>query len=50
MVRHTGENLVDEEGVAVTLVFSLQSPGVQGTGLNASEPDSFAADRDAALG
>jgi hypothetical protein len=30
MLRHTGEYFIDIEGVAITPVFALQSPGING--------------------
>jgi len=35
LVRHTGEDLIDVEGVTVAAVLSFQSPGVNGTELDA---------------
>ena len=50
MVRHTGEDFVNEEGVAVASVLSLQSACVNGSELDAPEVDGFATDCDASLG
>ena len=49
MVRHTGEDFIDIEGVAVASVFSLQSAGINSSKLDAPEPDRFAADIDASF-
>jgi hypothetical protein len=35
------EDLIDEEGVAVASVFPFQSSGIQGTELDAPEPESL---------
>ena len=40
MVRHTGEDIIDAEGVAIASVFSFQSPGIEST-----EPDTPQANR-----
>jgi len=44
MVRHTGEDLVNEECVTVTAVLSFQTACTNGTELDAAEADRFAAD------
>ena len=44
------EHFIDIEGVSVAPMFALQSPRVEGTELNAPEPNCFIADGDAALG
>ena len=49
MVRHTGEDFVDEEGIAVTSVLTFQSPGVNGTEFYASKTDCLSADGDASF-
>jgi hypothetical protein len=50
MVRHTGEDFVDEEGVAVTSVLALQSTCINGSELYAPEADCFSGYSDASLG
>jgi hypothetical protein len=50
MVRHTGEDFIDEECVAIASVFPFQSSGVYGAELDTPEANCFAADRDASLG
>ena len=49
MVRHTGENFIDEEGVAVAPVLPLQAPGINGPEIDAPEADCFTADGDASF-
>nr|WP_279244836.1 hypothetical protein [Candidatus Litorirhabdus singularis] len=49
MVRHTGEDFVDVEGIAIASVLLFQSPGVHCTELDAPEADCFAAYCDATL-
>jgi hypothetical protein len=49
LVRHTGEDLINVEGVAVASVLSLQPAGVNRTKLDAPEADRFAADSDPSL-
>ncbi len=44
------ENLVDEEGVTITTVLSLQPSSILCTKFDAPEPDSLAADGNASLG
>jgi hypothetical protein len=34
MVRHTGENFIDEESIAVALVLFLQAAGINRTEFN----------------
>ncbi len=43
------EYFVDEEGITVASMLSLQSPGVSGSELDAPQPDRFMAGRDAAF-
>jgi hypothetical protein len=50
MVRHTGEHLVDIEGVAITSVLSLQWAGINSAELDAPEADGFPADSDVSFG
>ena len=50
MVRHTGEDFIDVEGVAITSVSTFQSTGINGTELDAPEADWFSADSDASFG
>ena len=40
------ENFIDEEGIAITPVFALQSPGINSTKLDAPEANRFTADSD----
>jgi len=49
MVRHTGEDFINVEGIAVTSVLALQSTGINGAELDAPEADRLASDRDASL-
>jgi hypothetical protein len=44
MVRHTGEDIIDEEGIAVTSVLSSQSSGVNGAELDTPQANRLAAD------
>ncbi|GEM_PF-1178854 len=44
------ENLVDEEGVAVAAMFSLQPLGIEGTKLDTPKTNRLTADDDASLG
>ena len=50
MVRHTGEDFIDEEGITVASVLSLQSTRVYCAELNAPEVDRFSAGGDATFG
>ena len=50
MVRHTGEDLIDVEGIAKALVLSLQATGINGTEFYAPEADCFVTDGDATFG
>ena len=50
MVRHTGEDLVDEEGIAVASMLSFQAPGIDCTELDAPEADRLSTDGDATFG
>ena len=49
MVRHTGENFIDEESIAITAVFTLQSAGINGIELDAPQAYRFAGDGDASF-
>ena len=49
MVRHTGEDFINVEGVAISATLPLQSPSVQRAKFDAPEPYRFAADSDASL-
>ena len=49
MARHTGEDFVDVEGVAVSSVLSLQSPCINGSELDAPETYCFSADSDSSF-
>jgi hypothetical protein len=49
MVRYTGKDFVDVEGIAVASVLASQSSGVQRTKLDTPVSNSFAADDDASL-
>ena len=44
------EDLIDEEGIAVTPVLAFQSAGINGTKFYTPETDLFPGDNDAALG
>ena len=44
------EHFVDEKGITVAPMFSLQSAGINSSKLDAPEADCFAADRDASFG
>ena len=46
MVRHTGENFIDIEGIAKAAMFTLQPPGELGSKLDAPEADGLVADCD----
>ena len=46
MVRHTGEDFIEEECVTVTTVLSLQSSSVYSAEFDAPEPDALVADHD----
>ena len=50
MVRHTGEDLVDVEGIAVTPVLALQAAGINRSEFYTPETDCFTADGDASFG
>jgi len=50
MVRHTGENLVNEERVAIAMMLSFQAAGINGTELDTPEADCFAGESNAAFG
>ena len=43
------EDFIDEEGIAVAMMLSLQSPGEPGTELDTPEPNGFVGDCDASL-
>ena len=49
MVRHTGEDLIDEKRVTVASMLALQSPGVHGSKLDTPESDSLVTDSDTSL-
>ena len=49
MVRHTGEDLVNEERVTATLMPPLQALGVFGSELDTPEADRFVTDYDTSL-
>ena len=49
MVRHTGEDFIDEKRITETTVFSFQAAGIDGSELDAPEPNSFTTDCDASL-
>ena len=50
MVRHTGEDFIDVERVAVSSVFSFQAPSVDSSEFDTPEADRFAANGDATFG
>jgi hypothetical protein len=43
------DDLIDEEGVAVATVLSLQAPSIFGTEFETPQPDGFIADSDASF-
>ena len=49
MVRHTGEDFIDVEGVAVASVLSFQAASVNRTELDAPEADRFSTDGNASF-
>ena len=49
MVRHTGEDFIDVEGIAVTPVLPLQSSDIERAELDAPETNRFSADSDASF-
>ncbi len=49
LVRHTGEDLIDEECVTVASVLSLQTPRILQAELDTPEADEFVADSDTAF-
>ena len=50
MVRHTGEDFINVEGVAKASMLSFQSSGVESTEFYAPEADRFAANSDPSFG
>ena len=50
MVRHTGEDFIDVEGVAESSVLSLQAAGVDRTELDAPQADCLSGYSDGPLG
>ena len=49
MVRHTGEDFVDLERIAITTMFFLRASGIQSAELIAPKPDRFPCNENAAL-
>jgi len=49
MVRHTGEDFIDIERIAITTMFFLQAPGIQSAELDAPETDGLPAHSDTPL-
>ena len=49
MIRHTGEDFIDVEGIAVAPVLSFEAARVNGTELDTPEPDQFSGYSDAAF-
>jgi hypothetical protein len=49
MVRHTGEDFIDEVGVAIASVLPLQSLGIFGAEFDTPQANRFAADSNASL-
>ena len=49
MVRHTGEDFIDVESVAIAAVFSFQSSSVYSAEFDAPEADSFSADENSSF-
>jgi hypothetical protein len=50
LVRHTGEDLIDVEGIAVASVFSFQSSSVYSSEFDTPKSDCFSTDGDASFG
>jgi hypothetical protein len=50
MVRHTGEDFIDEEGITITAMPSPQAIRVDSSKLDAPEADGLVADSDTTLG
>ena len=50
MIRHTGEDLVDAEGIALTPVLALQAAGINRSEFYTPETECFTADGDASFG
>jgi hypothetical protein len=50
MVRHTGEDFIDIECVAIASVLPLQSLGIFGAEFDTPQTNRFAADGDASVG
>jgi hypothetical protein len=50
MVRHTGEDFIDVEGVAVASVLAFQPSGINGSELDAPQADRFSGYSDTSLG
>jgi hypothetical protein len=49
MVRHTGEDFIDEECVAITTMSPLQSFGIFGSKLYTPQPDRLSTDDDSSF-
>ena len=49
MVRHTGEDFIDVESIAIASVVSLHAAGINGTELDAPETDRFSRHSDASF-
>ena len=49
MVRHTGEDFIDVEGVAVAAMLSLESAGARGTKFDTPQADRLTSDEDPAF-
>jgi hypothetical protein len=47
LVRHTGEDFIDVEGIAVAWVFSVQSSSIETAKFDTPKADRFAAHGDA---
>jgi hypothetical protein len=39
MVRHTGEDFIDEDGIAIAMMLSFQAAGINGSELDTPEAD-----------
>ena len=50
MVRHSGKDFINVEGISVATVLPLQSPGVQGTEFDTPEADRLTGYNNASLG
>ena len=49
MIRHTGEDLIDEESIAIASVLAFQAACINGIELDTPETDCLSADGDASF-